>query len=219
MCPVQPRSGRRRAGSAPTDGIGRVVVGVDGSAESLLALQFAAEAARLRGAPLEVVHVWQDTDHAAHGRLLPLGASAKAQADREWQNILRSTLVVASGVEIISSHVAGYAQSVLLKASEGAALLVVGRGGRGGRRDSCWIGVVALRHLVRLPGGGDPCSCDWQGLRDADADGRAGCVWPRPAPPPGTKHRTATPSPPDPSAAPPRVGAAIAECAVATVPP
>ena len=134
-------------GSAPTDGIGRVVVGVDGSAESLLALQFAASAARLRGAPLEVVHVWQDTDHAAHGRLLPLGSSAKAQADREWQSILRSTLVVASDVEIISNHVPGFAQSVLLKASEGAALLVVGSRGRGGWA-GLLLGSVSLRCIT-----------------------------------------------------------------------
>jgi nucleotide-binding universal stress UspA family protein len=156
-------------GSAPTDGIGRVVVGVDGSAESLLALQFAAAAARLRGAPLEVVHVWQDTDHAAHGRLLPLGASAKAQADREWQNILRSTLVVASGVEIISSHVPGYAQSVLLKASEGAALLVVGSRGRGGWA-GLLLGSVSLRcvTLSACPVAVVRAPATAQGLRDAD---------------------------------------------------
>ena len=124
-------------GSAPTDGIGRVVVGVDGSADSLVALRFAASAARLRGASLEVVHVWQDTDHAAHGRFVPPGESAKAQADRKWQSILRSTLAIAADVEIISNHVSGYAQSVLLKASEGAALLVVGSRGRGG-----WAGLL-----------------------------------------------------------------------------
>jgi nucleotide-binding universal stress UspA family protein len=155
-------------GSAPTDG-GRVVVGVDGSAESLLALQFAASAARLRGAPLEVVHVWQDTDHAAHGRLLPLGTSAKAQAEREWQNILRSTLVVASDVEIISNHVSGYAQSVLLKASEGAALLVVGSRGRGGWA-GLLLGSVSLRciTLSACPVAVVRAPATAQGLRDAD---------------------------------------------------
>src|SRR4051794_7162652 len=134
-------------GSAPIDGIGRVVVGVDGSADSLLALRFAAAAARRRGAPLEVVHVWQETDHAAHGRLGPVGESAKAQADREWQSILRATLVIAPDVEIISKHVPGYAQSVLLKASEGAALLVVGSRGRGGWA-GLLLGSVSLRCIT-----------------------------------------------------------------------
>ena len=124
-------------GSTPIAGTGRVVVGVDGSAESLAALRFAAVDARLRGAPLQVVHVWQDTDHAAHGRFVPPGESAKARADEAWYDILRAVLDIAPDVEVISEHVAGYAQSVLLKASEGAALLVVGSRGLGG-----WAGLM-----------------------------------------------------------------------------
>jgi nucleotide-binding universal stress UspA family protein len=153
-------------GSASTDGVGRVVVGVDGSAESLLALRFAASAARRRGG---VVHVWQDTDHAAHGRLLPLGESAKAQADREWQSILRSTLAIAPDVEIISKHVSGYAQSVLLKASKGAALLVVGSRGRGGWA-GLLLGSVSLRciTLSACPVAVIRAPATAQGLRDAD---------------------------------------------------
>ena len=156
-------------GSAPTDGIGRVVVGVDGSADSLLALRFAASAARLRGTPLEVVHVWQETDHAAHGRLGPVGESAKAQADREWQRILRSTLAVAPDVEIISKHLPGYAQSVLLRASEGAALLVVGSRGRGGWA-GLLLGSVSLRciTLSACPVAVVRAPATAQGLRDAD---------------------------------------------------
>ena len=135
-------------GSAPSDGVGRVVVGVDGSADSLRALRFAAAAARRREAPLEVVHVWQETDHAAHGRMGPVGESAKAQADREWQSILRSVVVVAPDVELIGNHVAGYAPSVLLTASAGAALLVVGSRGRGGWA-GLLLGSVSLRCVTR----------------------------------------------------------------------
>ena len=109
-------------GSTPTAGTGRVVAAVE---------------ARLRRAPLQVVHVWQDTDHAAHGRFVPPGESAKARADEAWYDILRAVLDIAPDVEIISEHVAGYAQSVLLKASEGAALLVVGSRGLGG-----WAGLM-----------------------------------------------------------------------------
>src|SRR5919107_5537563 len=39
----------------------RVVVGVDGSADSVTALRFAAAEARLRGGELHVVHAWLDT--------------------------------------------------------------------------------------------------------------------------------------------------------------
>lgn len=124
-------------GSTPTAGVGRVVVGVDGSAESFDALRFAAADARRRGAPLELVHVWQDTDHAAHGRLGPLNMSAKRQADEAWHHILRTTLTIAPDVEVTGENVAGYAPSVLLKASRGAALLVVGSRGLGG-----WAGLL-----------------------------------------------------------------------------
>jgi nucleotide-binding universal stress UspA family protein len=65
------------------------------------------------------------------------GESAKARAEEAWYDILRAALDIAPDVEIISEHVAGYAQSVLLKASEGAALLVVGSRGLGG-----WTGLM-----------------------------------------------------------------------------
>jgi nucleotide-binding universal stress UspA family protein len=124
-------------GSEPSAGVERVVVGVDGSEESFVALRFAAADARRRGAPLQVVHVWQDTDHAAHGRVGPLGKSAKERADEAWRDILAAILAVASDLEVMTEHVAGHAPSVLLKASEGAALLVVGSRGRGG-----WAGLM-----------------------------------------------------------------------------
>lgn len=41
---------------------GCVVVGIDGSAESDAALQWALEEARWRDSRLEIVHVWQPPD-------------------------------------------------------------------------------------------------------------------------------------------------------------
>src|SRR3954468_9154211 len=50
----------------------KVVVGVDGSDESLAAMRFAAEAARVRRAPLLVLHAYQDPIRSGyHGRALP----------------------------------------------------------------------------------------------------------------------------------------------------
>ena len=159
-CPVRPRSGHRR----PRFGAYRRHRTGSSSAwtvaDSLLALRFAAAAARRRGAPLEVVHVWQETDHAAHGRLGPVGESAKAQADREWQSILRSTLAVAPDVEIISKHVTGYALGAAQSLRRSCA---AGGGVAGTRRlggTHAGIGLLALHHLGRVPGSGDPSSCD-----------------------------------------------------------
>jgi nucleotide-binding universal stress UspA family protein len=135
-------------GSTPTAANGRVVVGVDGSAESLVGLQFAAADARRRAGPLQVVHVWQDTDHAAHGRLIPPGKSAKEQADQAWHDILRAAVSTAADIEIISKHVAGYAPSVLVKESSGAALLVVGSRGLGGWA-GLMLGSVSLHCITR----------------------------------------------------------------------
>jgi nucleotide-binding universal stress UspA family protein len=135
-------------GSTPTAGTGRVVVGVDGSPESLVALRFAAADARRRAAPMQVVHVWQDTDHAAHGRIGPWGTSAKKKADEAWHRILREALVVAPDIEIISRSVAGYAPSVLVKKSKGAALLVVGARGLGGWA-GLLLGSVSLHCITR----------------------------------------------------------------------
>jgi nucleotide-binding universal stress UspA family protein len=111
----------------------RIVVGVDGSASSKAALAWAVKQADLTGAVVEAVMAWQ-FPVAYGGYMMPL-----PDAD-DWAKIAAE--VVAKAVAEVTSpeerikiraRVAeGNAAQVLLDASDGAELLVVGSRGHGG---------------------------------------------------------------------------------------
>jgi len=114
---------------------GWIVVGVDGSEESIAALRWAIHEAQVRGASLDVVHAWQFpyiTDVA--------GMAVAAIGEEELQQAARDLLdrtIAAAGpvpaglrVEPILAH--GTPVQTLLDAAKGADLLVVGTRGRGG---------------------------------------------------------------------------------------
>ncbi|MEV7353065.1 MULTISPECIES: universal stress protein [Micromonospora] len=99
---------------------GPVVAGVDGSALSRAAVEFAAETASHRGAPLRVLH--------AH----PGGRSA--QADEQERVLAESVAGVAErwpDVPINREAVRARPVTALTEASRDAQLVVVGRQGRG----------------------------------------------------------------------------------------
>ncbi len=102
----------------PTTAVGPVVVGIDGSEGSLVALRVAADEARRRGATLEVV-----------------GTPVDAQLE-ELRRGLADTLAdegLADGnPEVRERVVNGHAAEVLVEASGSAALVVVGTRGHGG---------------------------------------------------------------------------------------
>lgn len=115
---------------------GRVVVGVDGSDESVRAVRLAHEAAVHRGAELEVVHAWTLPYMGFAGTaVLPqetidelavqAGETLKATIDRAGVEATRTRLVQGPPVP------------ALLEAAEGADLLVVGSRGYGG-----WKGLL-----------------------------------------------------------------------------
>jgi len=114
---------------------GPVVVGVDGSEESVAALRWAVEAARLRVVPLRVVHTWQYPQW-----LLGPGASTLPgpvdEMDAAAHGLIHRVLagVDTHGVTIETAIVQGDIVSVLLDEAERAALVVLGRRGIGGVR-------------------------------------------------------------------------------------
>ncbi len=102
---------------------GPVVVGLDGSAPSREALAFAAEAARLRDVPLEVVHAvaWS-----------PVGAELMTPTPdelAEWGEQLLATELERAGMSAETRVDPGHASEALVRASERASLLVVGSRG------------------------------------------------------------------------------------------
>ena len=113
---------------------GAIVVGIDGSEGSLVALRTAATEARLRGSVLEVVVVW----HPGIVGSMPVfgvGTPVDEQLD-ELRRGLEGTLadegLTETDLEVRRRVVNGHAAEVLVEASSEAALVVVGSRGHGG---------------------------------------------------------------------------------------
>ncbi|HVF32604.1 MAG TPA: universal stress protein [Acidimicrobiales bacterium] len=109
----------------------RIVVGVDGSDVSRAALAFALDEARLRGARLDVVVAWHEPYSAA--AIAPIATDPAVFSDaatRTLEDALASSDL--TGVEIGRRVERGGPAEALLRAAEGADLLVVGSRGHGG---------------------------------------------------------------------------------------
>lgn len=115
------------SGREPADAP-RVVVGVDGSETSRVALVRAAREARAHGARLEIVHAWTYLEQ--HGSAFdPRFDERSARAYVE--DIVAATLDddpnLLSEVRLVNDH----APTALVEASVGALTVVVGARGRG----------------------------------------------------------------------------------------
>ena len=111
----------------------RIVVGVDGSAPADAALAFAREEARLRQATLVAVTAWHEPYVAP--TVAPIGPDPGLLADAARSTLadaLRGAGLDAAGDDVERVVERGGPAEVLLRAAEGADLLVVGSRGRGG---------------------------------------------------------------------------------------
>ncbi|MET8247661.1 universal stress protein [Streptomyces sp. NPDC005202] len=116
----------------PPEPVPRVAVGVDGSPSSYAALRWAARYAQLVDGFVEAIHAW-DTPSA-------VGWSGPAidpdfdleQARERFTEELRTVFPDERPAGLQEHLVEGDPSEVLIRASEGADLLVVGRRGRGG---------------------------------------------------------------------------------------
>jgi nucleotide-binding universal stress UspA family protein len=119
---------------------GRVVVGVDGSRASEMALLWAAREANLRWARLHIVHAWMP------------GAGGLAASEQASRSLLEEMVARLDDErdgaprDLMLQSVAGPAAQALLRSAEHAELLVVGAHGLGGLR-SVLLGSVS-RHCA-----------------------------------------------------------------------
>ena len=122
-----------------------MVVGVDGSTNALAALRWAGAEARLRQAPLRIVHAWtygyMGMAAGGYGYLGGLGAYSEPgidptdlqrAAEELLDGLIRAEAVAVEGLEIERRVVDGSAATALIGAAAPEDLLVVGSRGHGG---------------------------------------------------------------------------------------
>ncbi|HEY2506630.1 MAG TPA: universal stress protein [Streptosporangiaceae bacterium] len=113
----------------------RVVVGVDGSAESVRALRWAADYARATGATIRAILSWH---YPAAAGIAPVGRAPKPVSDEVRANMQQSLDAALTEVYGIASPDGvqgqldyGHPAKVLVDESRTADLLVVGNRGHG----------------------------------------------------------------------------------------
>jgi nucleotide-binding universal stress UspA family protein len=136
------------------DSMHAIVVGLDGSDESRVALRWAAAYADLVGAPLHAVSAWQyPADSAAPIGFVDLVDAEKATArvEGELRAQLTELLGDAAG-SVTTAAPRGPAADAILRAAEDqdAAMIVVGSRGRGGFK-SLLLGSVSRQLCEHAP--------------------------------------------------------------------
>ncbi|MBT3164195.1 universal stress protein [Streptomyces sp. Vc74B-19] len=127
---------------------GVVVVGVDGSASALTAVETAAREARLRGASLKVVHAFMwPAMHVPMGPspLGPSGGGLRSMVERLLADAVGRAEAAVPGVDVSGSVVTGEPLTVLEAQSRAAELVVVGSRGMGG-----FVGLMVGSTAVHL---------------------------------------------------------------------
>jgi nucleotide-binding universal stress UspA family protein len=114
------------AGTPPT-----IVVGVDGSDSSKLALKWAARQAKLTGAQLNVVTTWEFPPTLGWAPPYPSDFDPNADATKALRATVDDVLGSDSGIPLQLTVTEGHPAFVLTETAKGAELLVVGSRGHG----------------------------------------------------------------------------------------
>ena len=103
-----------------------IVVGIDGSPQSVDVLRWAVEQAKATAADITAVMAWQATIGYGYVDV----QSVRDSAQKSLQDVVNT--VTEEEVSVTSEFIEGYPSTVLLEASQNADLLVVGNRGHGG---------------------------------------------------------------------------------------
>ena len=117
--------------SPADDSARRIVVGVDGSDSSVVALTWAADQATLTGSTLVAVMSWEWPNSYGNAFYLPDDYDPAIDAQRMVGDAIEKVRVTHPDVTIRPVVVEGHPAPVLIEASRGADLLVVGSRGHG----------------------------------------------------------------------------------------
>lgn len=109
----------------------RVVVGVDGSASSLDAVDWAGDYAAGMRVPIELVAVWDWPNSYGWAIPLPEGYDPSADAGRVLSEASARLLTRHPRLSLTTTTIEGHPAQALVELSRGAALLVVGSRGHG----------------------------------------------------------------------------------------
>jgi nucleotide-binding universal stress UspA family protein len=134
-----------RAGPVPP----RIVVGVDGSENSMDALEWAVREARQTGAVVEVVSAWIYPAPLVAPMLFGMAEYAAAGASHAEQAVRRAG-EVAPDVVVKATVIEMPPAQALLEAGRGADLLVVGSRGLGGFK-GLFLGSVSQQCALHAP--------------------------------------------------------------------
>ena len=132
--------------------MGKIVVGVDGSAASKRALAWAADQAKATGDELEIVTSWEIPTSVGWAPVFPVDYDPQTLAGRVLDEAIRSALGADPDIPLERVVEEGHPAPVLIAASSGADLVVMGRRGRNEPKDLV-IGSVSdrvARH-VKVP--------------------------------------------------------------------
>jgi nucleotide-binding universal stress UspA family protein len=113
-------------------GIKKIVVGIDGSDNSVAALRWAVAEAKVHGATVDAVYSWEfpPVMDPMGVSLLPSADEMNGSAQQLLDGVLRK--VDLSGVGVTPHVLRGTPASALISAAKQADLLVIGRRGHGG---------------------------------------------------------------------------------------
>ncbi|MHB9149509.1 MAG: universal stress protein [Thermoleophilia bacterium] len=132
--------------------MGTIVVGVDGSAQGEVALEFAAHEAALREARLLVVAAWESPMIVAPVGVYPVEAFQSLRDDVESivQAAVARVTELEPGVTCEGRVVEGQPAAVLLREAQDAEMVVVGSRGYGGFA-SLLLGSVSQQMVHHAP--------------------------------------------------------------------